>query len=125
MKEQLLKEVENHFRPEFINRLDDLIVFKSLNKEDIGNILDIELQEFRNRLKTKGVDMELPQEAKDLIIEEGYNPDFGARPLKRAMERLLEDPMSEELLRGNFGGVGLVKVRRDGKRLYFVTDKDE
>ncbi len=110
MKEQLLKEVENHFRPEFINRLDDLIVFKPLNKEDIKLILDLELIEFKVRLRAKGLEMELTDAAKDLIIDEGFNPDFGARPLKRSMERHLEDPISEELLRGHYADKKLIRV---------------
>jgi ATP-dependent Clp protease ATP-binding subunit ClpC len=123
MKEVLKQVMEGTFRPEFLNRVDDIIVFRSLNKPDMKNIIDIELAKVVKRLKEKNLLLVLTEEAKDLLIERGYSPEFGARPLRRAIEHLLEDPLSEELLKGSFQGKDTITVRVhevDGeKRLFF------
>ncbi|HUS93136.1 MAG TPA: ATP-dependent Clp protease ATP-binding subunit [Phycisphaerae bacterium] len=110
MKELLNKEVERHFRPEFINRLDDVIVFKSLSRGDLDTIVDYELRQVRKRLREHGLELELDQQAKQFLIEKGYNPDFGARPLRRAIEHHIEDPISEEILRGGYKGKSKIVV---------------
>jgi len=102
MKDLLHKEVERHFRPEFLNRLDDIIVFKTLNRDDLDTIVDYELRKVRERLAEHHLELELTDEAKKLLIDNGYNPDFGARPLRRAIEHHIEDPISEDILRGNY-----------------------
>ncbi len=102
MRDNLMNEVNRFFRPEFLNRLDDVIVFKPLVKDDLVNILDIELRGIRARLAEKKMDLELSQSAQDFLIENGTDLDMGARPLRRAVERHLEDALSEELLRGAF-----------------------
>ena len=102
MKDMLQKEVERHFRPEFLNRLDDVIVFKALTREDLVTIVDYELRKVRGRLGEHGLELELDQEAREFLIDKGYNPDFGARPLRRAIEHHVEDPISEEILRGSY-----------------------
>jgi ATP-dependent Clp protease ATP-binding subunit ClpC len=104
MRDNLMNEVHRHFRPEFLNRLDDVIVFRPLQREDLVKILDIELRGIRDRLQSKGLHLELTQAAQDLIIKQGTNLDMGARPLRRAVERYLEDALSEELLKGEFEG---------------------
>ena len=119
MKKGLLREVEKFFRPEFINRLDDTIIFKPLSKENLYNIIDIEIKKMGKRLAEQGIRLELAQEARDFLIEKGYNPDFGARPLRRAIEQHIEDALSESILRGEFKGVDLVKINRDGDKLKF------
>ena len=119
MREQLMTEVEKFFRPEFINRLDEVIVFKSLMKQDMEQILDVQLSEVRNRLAEKGMKLELTAEAREFLIDKGTNLDFGARPLRRAVERQLEDPMSEFILRGEFKGKNLVQVTVLGEELHF------
>ena len=111
MKEVLKQVMEGTFRPEFLNRVDDIIVFRSLNKADMKNIIDIELAKVIKRLKEKNLALILTEEAKDLLIEKGYSPEFGARPLRRAIEHLLEDPLAEELLKGNFQGKDVITVR--------------
>jgi ATP-dependent Clp protease ATP-binding subunit ClpC len=111
MKEVLKQVMEGTFRPEFLNRVDDIIVFRSLNKADMKNIIDIELAKVVKRLKEKNLTLVLTEESKDLLIERGYSPEFGARPLRRAIEHLLEDPLSEELLKGNFQGKDTITVR--------------
>jgi ATP-dependent Clp protease ATP-binding subunit ClpC len=111
MKETLKTVMEQTFRPEFLNRVDDIIVFRSLNKADMRNIIDIELAKVSKRLKEKGLTLVLTEEAKDLLIDKGYNQEFGARPLRRAIEHLLEDPLSEKLLQGLFQGKDLITVK--------------
>jgi ATP-dependent Clp protease ATP-binding subunit ClpC len=119
MKERLLQEIDKHFRPEFLNRLDDIIVFRALTREDLKTVVEYEMAHVKERLEDRGVTLELTDEAKEFIIEKGYSSEYGARPLKRTIERLIEDPMSEEILRGQFKNVLKVVLRlRDG-HLYF------
>ncbi|MBU4312931.1 MAG: ATP-dependent Clp protease ATP-binding subunit [Candidatus Omnitrophica bacterium] len=98
IKEQLLDQVKKTFKPEFLNRVDDIIVFHGLSKEDLYKIVEIELVEVKDRLKEQDIDIELDKSAKDLLIEKGFDPIFGARPLKRTIQRLLEDPLAEEII---------------------------
>ncbi len=119
MKEMLGKEVEKHFRPEFINRLDDTIVFKPLTRDDLTQVVDYEMQKVSHRLSDHGIELELTGESKLFLIEKGYNPDFGARPLRRAIEQHIEDPLSEKILNGDFEGVDRVVVSVKEKKLFF------
>ena len=112
MKKALTGEVEKFFRPEFINRLDDLIVFRPLIKDDLNQIIEFELAKVRKRLVEKGMSLEIDQKAKDFLIDKGYNPDFGARPLRRALSQYVEDPLAENLLTGEFGAGDEVHVTR-------------
>ena len=129
MKERLMVSIERYFRPEFLNRLDDVIVFHSLNKENLKLIVDIELAKVRGRLKDRGLELILTDEAKDHIIDKGFNADYGARPLRRAIENLIEDPLSEEILRGTFKGKDSLYVTLDqtdgGKKLKFAASSKE
>jgi ATP-dependent Clp protease ATP-binding subunit ClpC len=111
MKNMLKTEMERNFRPEFLNRVDDIIVFRSLTDEDLKHIIDIELGKVVKRLKDKNLTLIMTDEAKTLLIEKGTNRDFGARPLRRAIEHNLEDPLSEDLLRGNFHGKDTIMVK--------------
>jgi ATP-dependent Clp protease ATP-binding subunit ClpC len=119
MKELLSKEVEKHFRPEFINRLDDIIVFRPLTRKDLESIIHLEMKAVEARVQKKGVRIALTPEALDYLIDQGFNPDFGARPLKRAIERLVEDPLSEGLLRGEFKGARHIHIGMKDKALFF------
>ena len=110
MKDMLHKEVERHFRPEFLNRVDDIIVFKPLSRENLQTIVDYELAKVFKRLTEHGLKLELTDRAKEFLIEKGYNPEFGARPLRRAIEHYIEDPLSEAVLRGEFKGKNLIKI---------------
>jgi ATP-dependent Clp protease ATP-binding subunit ClpC len=114
MKERLKVAIEKYFRPEFLNRLDDVIVFHALNKEDLKRIVDIELSKIRGRMSERGMELVLTEDAKDFLILKGYNPDFGARPLRRAIENLIENPLAEEILRNAFQGKDVVNVDADG-----------
>ena len=133
MTEQLQGEVEKFFRPEFLNRLDDVIIFKALTKENMKEILDIELMGIIERLHGKGISFELSQEARDLVIEKGTNLEFGARPLRRAIENLIEDPLSEQILKNAFDGKNHVVVKVENDKIVFepkvvetsVEDKPE
>jgi ATP-dependent Clp protease ATP-binding subunit ClpC len=125
MKAMLKQEMERNFRPEFLNRVDDIIVFRSLTRDDLKTIIDIELGKVSKRLKEKGFNLVMSEEAKELLIEKGTSLEFGARPLRRAIEHLLEDPLSEELLRGKFEGKDTVTVRvteeNGEKKVFFDT----
>jgi ATP-dependent Clp protease ATP-binding subunit ClpC len=110
MKELLHKEVERHFRPEFLNRIDDVIVFRPLSKEDLQTIVEYELKKVFKRIIEHGLKLELTDAAKEFLIEKGYNPEFGARPLRRAIEHYIEDPLSEAMLRGEFKDKKLVRI---------------
>ena len=125
MKERLKVAIEKYFRPEFLNRLDDVIVFHALNKEDLKRIVDIELTKIRGRMSERGMELVLTDEAKDFLIVKGYNPDFGARPLRRAIENLIENPLAEEILRNAFKGKDLINVTVEGppetRKLKFIA----
>ncbi len=119
MKDMLNKEVEKHFRPEFLNRLDDIIVFKPLTREDLTQIVDYEMRKVIERLAEHNLELELTGQAKEFLIEKGYNPDFGARPLRRAIEQYIEDPLSEKILAGEYKGMDRIVVSvKDGKLLF-------
>ncbi len=118
MRETLMREVERHLRPEFLNRLDDIIVFQPLDRDDMKKIIELELRNIRRRLRDRGIDLELTEEAKEHLINIEYNPDFGARPLRRSIERYVEDPMSEEILRGSYEGKNLVRISVKEGHLY-------
>ena len=116
IKTTLLAEIERYFRPEFINRLDDVIVFRPLTREDLVGIVDYELRKVVKRLEEKSVTVRLDESAKDFLIQKGYNPDFGARPLRRAIEQHVEDPLSEAILRDEVkSGQPVVVLKEEGK----------
>jgi len=128
MKVVLMKEIERFFRPEFINRLDDVIVFRPLTKIDLVSIVDYEISKLAKRIAQQGYTLTLDQPAKDFLIDKGYNPEYGARPLRRAIGTYVEDPLSEMLLGGGFESPATIAVTRrkdaDGKdeeHLYFAT----
>ncbi len=125
MKQQLLSEVNRQFRPEFLNRLDDTVVFRHLLHEDLAQIVDLEMARVRDRLSDRGVHLEVSQEAKTFLIDHGYNAEFGARPLKRTIERLVEDPLSEEILRGSFQDNDTIVVRVRDDHLVFEAGRSD
>jgi len=121
MKERLLEELKKTFNPELLNRLDEVIVFHSLSREDMMKIVDILIQEFNQRLKQKKLTFKLTKEAKELLAEKGYDPSFGARPLKRVIRRLIEDPLAEGILDGDVVDGAEIEVGREGNELSFVS----
>ncbi len=98
MREKIMDEARRIFRPEFLNRLDDIIVFRSLTKPDLIEILGLEISKVMERLKGRNLLLQLDEKAKDFLVEKGYDPTYGARPMRRAVERFLEDPLAEEIL---------------------------
>lgn len=126
MRGKILEESKGYFKPEFLNRLDDLVVFHLLEKKDLRLIVDLEISKLAKRLREKGIAMELNDAAKDFIIEKGYDSDYGARPMRRAVERYLEDPLAESLLRSDIkdGDKVLIGFDTKKKELKFDTEKE-
>jgi ATP-dependent Clp protease ATP-binding subunit ClpC len=125
MRDKILEETKRVFKPEFLNRLDDIIVFHTLTKPDLIRIVNLEIAKLTTRLRAKSIHIELDASAQELLIEKGYDPSYGARPMRRAVERYLEDPMAEELLRGNIKDGNLIKVSRAGDKLVFTNEPKE
>ncbi len=119
MRDRLMEEAKKAFKPEFINRLDDIIVFHQLIKENLMHIVELEVGKVLARVKAKEVHVELETSAKEFLIEKGYDPQYGARPMRRAVERYLEDPFAEELLRGNVKAGESVHVFAENGKLVF------
>ena len=119
MKDKVMTEVKRFFRPEFLNRVDEVTVFRPLDRKQMEAIVDIQMEELTGRLRSKKLDIKLTPAACELLVEQGFDQQFGARPIKRAMRRLLEDPLAEELLRNRFKPGSVVLADRDGDRLVF------
>ena len=119
MKDKIMEETKRVFKPEFLNRLDDIIVFQSLSKEMLTRIVDLEVSKVTTRIRDKDIAVTLDAAAHELLIEKGYDPSYGARPMRRAVERYLEDPIAEEFLRGTIKSGDRVSVTRDGEKLSF------
>jgi ATP-dependent Clp protease ATP-binding subunit ClpB len=108
-----------HFRPEFLNRIDEIVVFKPLSREQLGEIVELQLTRLRERLAERGLGLELTDEAKELVAEAGWDPTYGARPLKRALQRLVENPLALRLLEGEFAEGDTVRAdARDGELVF-------
>jgi ATP-dependent Clp protease ATP-binding subunit ClpC len=127
IKAVLNKEIDRYFRPEFINRLDEIIVFHPLTRPDLETIVEYELRKLRNRLSGHGLSLDLDDKSKDFLIDKGYNPDYGARPLRRAIGQFVEDPLSEAILRGEFEGKDRIVIthREETDNLYFESFQTE
>jgi ATP-dependent Clp protease ATP-binding subunit ClpC len=119
MREKIMEEAKKTFRPEFLNRLDDIVVFRSLTKPDLIQILDLEISKVMERLKTRNIVLQLDEKAKDFLVTKGYDPTYGARPMRRAVERSLEDPLAEEILKGVFHEGEPIIVSADNDKLTF------
>jgi ATP-dependent Clp protease ATP-binding subunit ClpB len=116
----LLKE---HFRPEFLNRIDEIIVFHPLSKEQIGRIVDVQLAQLRKRLASRGIKLVLEDDAKKLLADEGYDPTYGARPLKRVIQQRIENPLASRILAGDFGEGDTIHVKADPNKGAFAFEK--
>jgi ATP-dependent Clp protease ATP-binding subunit ClpC len=123
MKEKILEESKRYFKPEFLNRLDDLVVFHMLEKIDLDKIVDLEIDKLVKRLREKDITIQLEASARDLLVKKGYDPAYGARPMRRAVERYLEDPLAEALLRGDVkpGDTAKVVCPEGKEELVFET----
>jgi len=121
MKEKVMEELKRSFRPEFLNRIDEVIVFHSLSREDVKAIVDLLIKRVREQLKTKDIDIELTDMAKNVLADKGYDPSLGARPLRRTIQRLVEDPLSEKILYKEFRpGATIIVDGVDGEIVFEV-----
>lgn len=115
----VIQVLQAHFRPEFLNRIDEIVVFHPLSKQDLREIVDIQLKRVEALLRDRGFSLEVTPEAKDYLAEVSYDPDFGARPLKRAIQRELQDPLALDVLSGNLKVGDLVQVEVGPQGLIF------
>jgi ATP-dependent Clp protease ATP-binding subunit ClpC len=120
MREKIMDEAKRLFRPEFLNRLDDIIVFRPLTKPDLVEILELEVVKVMERLKSKKLQIVLDEKAKEFLVQKGYDPTYGARPMRRSVERFLEDPLAEEILKGNLHEGDPVQVTVENDKLLFT-----
>jgi ATP-dependent Clp protease ATP-binding subunit ClpC len=125
MRDKILEESKRVFKPEFLNRLDDMIVFHTLNREDLVRIVDLEVAKVVERVKAKEIKIQIDPTAVEFLIDKGYDPTYGARPMRRAVEKYLEDPFAEELLRSNIKIGDTVVVHADGDKLTFQAVQPE
>src|SRR5262249_52161104 len=125
MREQVMEVVRQHFRPEFLNRIDDIVIFHSLKREDLEKIINIQLMNLQKILDQKHLKMELGQPAREHLAQLGYDPVYGARPLKRTIQQYLQNPLAMELLQGKIKEGDTVKVEFDSQkdRFEFQTKK--
>ncbi len=109
--------MQAHFRPEFLNRIDEIVIFHPLTREHLAEIVDIQLRHVAARLAERGYTLEVSEAAREYLAEAGYDPDFGARPLKRAIQRELQDPLALKILSGEFHEGDIVRVERGAEGL--------
>jgi ATP-dependent Clp protease ATP-binding subunit ClpB len=121
MKESVLDALRHHFRPEFLNRVDEIIVFHALTVEDLKQIVDIQLERLRVRLGERRIKLELDEKAKEHLAEVGYDPVYGARPLKRAIQREIETPLSRLILKGDVKDNSVVRITAPDGRVTFSS----
>ncbi|MFN6962585.1 MAG: ATP-dependent chaperone ClpB [Pyrinomonadaceae bacterium] len=120
IRNEVLQVLREHFKPEFLNRIDDIVVFRSLGKEQIISIIDVQLERLRKMLADRGVTIELDQSARDLLVEQGYDPVYGARPLKRAIQSLIQNPLAVRLLQGDIAAGDTVRVTAENGKMKFT-----
>jgi ATP-dependent Clp protease ATP-binding subunit ClpC len=120
MQSKIMEEVKRLFNPEFLNRVDEMVVFHNLTKEHMEQIIDIIVKEMLNKVSDRQIEIELTKEAKTFIAEKGFDPVYGARPLKRVIQKHIEDPIAEEMLKGIFSDGSQIQVTREGKELEFI-----
>ena len=119
IRDLVMDSMKKTFRPEFLNRIDEIIVFQQLTKEEIRHIVDIMSADLQQRITAQGMELIVTNECKDQIAKEGYNPAYGARPLRRAIQRMLEDNMAEQVLQGNFKEGDVIETVLDGDNIKF------
>ena len=124
-RDRLLDAARKFFKPEFVNRLDELVVFRRLTREDLLSIVDIEVNKVKERLAVRGLTLELPDDVKNFLIDKGFEPEYGARPLRRTVERMIEDPLAEELLKGLPEGATRIRAVLDNQKLLLFPEKPD
>ena len=126
IKADVLQVLRDHFKPEFLNRIDDIVVFGQLGREEIASIIDVQLEKLRKNLDERGIKLELDDSARELIIQEGYDPVYGARPLKRAIQTLIQNPLAVKLLKGDIGSGQTVKASAaEGAIIFSAVDGEQ
>jgi ATP-dependent Clp protease ATP-binding subunit ClpB len=116
--------LRDHFKPEFLNRIDDIVIFRQLGKKQIAQIIEVQLERLRVMLIERNIKIVLDDSAKELLAEEGYDPMFGARPLKRAIQTMIQNPLAVKLLKGEIAGGQTVSVSSDGESLKFTPETE-
>jgi ATP-dependent Clp protease ATP-binding subunit ClpB len=114
--------LRNHFKPEFLNRIDDIVIFDQLSKSEIEKIIEVQLERLRKNLAERGISIVLEESAKELLANEGYDPTFGARPLKRAIQTLIQNPLAVKLLKGEIASGQTVHVVAENGALKFTPE---
>jgi len=125
MKETVMEQLNKQFRPEFLNRVDEKVVFRPLSKEDLISIVDIMIDDTNSRLEEKGLSLKVPKKVKAFLVDKGYDPKLGARPLRRSIQEYVEDPLSEEVLKGRFGYGSKISLKVEGDRIVFSGTKSK
>ena len=125
MRDKILDESKRVFKPEFLNRLDDMIVFHQLERNDLVRIVDLEVAKVLERVRAKDIKVHLDPTAVEFLIDKGYDPTYGARPMRRAVEKYLEDPLADQLLRGNIKQGDTLEVHAPGEQLAFKVAQPE
>ena len=120
IRNEVVKVLRDHFKPEFLNRVDDIVVFEQLGREQISAIIDVQLEKLRKNLEERGITLELDQSARDLIVQEGYDPVYGARPLKRAIQSLIQNALAVKLLQGEITSGETVRVSAENGEMKFT-----
>jgi ATP-dependent Clp protease ATP-binding subunit ClpA len=123
MREKVFDALRDSFRPEFLNRIDEIVIFNYLKKEQIKKIVDLELTKVEKRLANKEIKIQITEKAKELLIKEGFDPNLGARPLKRVIQRLILDPLSIKIVTNEIAEGNRVLIDADGKKIIFQTPK--
>ena len=122
VREAVLEELRSNFKPEFLNRIDDIVIFHQLSRKQIEQIIDVQLERLRAMLAERNVTLVLDQSARELLAREGYDPNYGARPLKRAIQTLLQNPLAVQLLRGEISSGQTIRVAAHGDQMVFNTE---
>ncbi len=125
MKANVMNELKRTFNPEFLNRIDEVVMFHPLSMQHIQEIIDIMLRRLNQQMEDQGITLEIDEDAKAWLAKQGYDPAYGARPLRRAIQRHIEDPLSEEVLRGEFANGGVVQIKTAGEELVFVSKQED
>jgi ATP-dependent Clp protease ATP-binding subunit ClpB len=121
VREAVLQVLRDHFKPEFLNRIDDIVIFHQLSREQIVKIIDVQLERLRSMLAERNIVLELDDSARALLSREGYDPNYGARPLKRAIQTLIQNPLAVKLLRGEIASGQTIRVSAEGDEMKFAT----
>jgi ATP-dependent Clp protease ATP-binding subunit ClpB len=122
VREAVLQELQSHFKPEFLNRIDDVVIFHQLSRDQIGKIIEVQLEKLRQMLAERNIHLELDASAKDLLMREGYDPNYGARPLKRAIQTFIQNPLAVKLLQGEIQPGQTLKLSASGDTMEFKQD---